>query len=118
LPASHGVYLEPFAAETQTLGVLCEPYCIWGVPDYVPAGAVDQATDLLRPEVLARMERRIQGINPGAGISRFSRAIVERYRLGNVSYHFEHGSEADCFGAFERVVSAGLWVVIPLCHPQ
>lgn len=57
LPASHGVYLEPFVAETQTLGVLYELYYIWGVPDDVPAGVVDQVTDLLRPEVLARMER-------------------------------------------------------------
>ncbi|KAJ8138943.1 hypothetical protein OY671_007845, partial [Metschnikowia pulcherrima] len=60
----------------------------------------------------------IQGINPGAGISRFSKAIVEQYGLSAVGYHFETGTEADCFGRFEQAIAAGTWVVIPLWHPQ
>jgi glycine betaine/proline transport system substrate-binding protein len=117
LPASHGGYLEPFEHEVRKLTVLYEPYCIWGVPDYVPA-EVTGVVDLLNPEVLTRMERLIQGINPGAGISRFSKAIIEQYGLAAAGYHFETGSEQDCFGRFERAVADGRWVVIPLWHPQ
>jgi glycine betaine/proline transport system substrate-binding protein len=117
LPASHGRYLEPFEHEVRKLTVLYEPYCIWGVPDYVPA-EVAGVVDLLNPEVLDRMERLIQGINPGAGISRFSAAIIEQYGLAAAGYHFETGSEQDCFGRFERAVADGRWVVIPLWHPQ
>lgn len=118
LPASHGAYLAPHEADTRRLGVLYEPYCIWGVPDYVPSSLVADVSDLLKPEVMARMERRIQGINVGAGISRFSKAVVQSYRLGDAGYHFEPGTEADCFDGYERAVAQGRWVVVPLWHPQ
>lgn len=118
LPASHGSYLAPFEDEVRKVTILYEPYCIWGVPDFVPEGAVASVTDLLKAPVLEKMDRLIQGINPGAGISRFSKAIVDQYGLSTVGYHFETGSEDDCFGRFERAVAAGAWVVIPLWHPQ
>jgi glycine betaine/proline transport system substrate-binding protein len=117
LPASHGKYLAPFKDEVRAITVLYEPYCIWGVPDYVPLtiAAVD---DLLKPQALERMERLIQGINPGAGISRFSQAIVADYGLDAAGYHFETGTEQQCFGRFEEAVAEARWVVIPLWHPQ
>ncbi len=118
LPASHGAYLAPFENEVRKVTVLYEPYCIWGVPDFVPETAVKGIEDLLRPPALHVMDRLIQGINAGAGISRFSTAIVEQYRLSAAGYHFETGSEADCFDRFEQAVAANKWVIIPLWHPQ
>jgi glycine betaine/proline transport system substrate-binding protein len=117
LPTSHGGYLRPFEQAVRKVTVLYEPYCIWGVPEYVPADVAGVA-DLLRPEVSARMEKLIQGINPGAGISRFSKAIIEQYGLAAAGYHFEAGTEQDCFGPFEDAVAERRWVVIPLWHPQ
>lgn len=118
LPASHGRYLAPSLERTTKLGVLYRPFCIWGVPDYVPQDEVNEISDLLKPQVLDRMERRIQGINPGAGISRFSVAMVEAYGLDAAGYHFRPGSESECFDGFERAVSEQRWLVIPLWHPQ
>lgn len=118
LPASHGAYLAPFETDVRKITVLYEPYCIWGVPDYVPQAAVGSVADLLKEPALGRMDRLIQGINPGAGISRFSRAIVEHYGLADAGYRFETGSEADCFDRFEAAHRAGSWVVVPLWHPQ
>jgi len=117
LPASHGEYLRPFEQEVRKVTVLYEPYCIWGVPEYIPAEVAGIA-DLLRPEISARMEKLIQGINPGAGISRFSKAIVEQYGLVAAGYRFEAGTEQECFGRFERAVAERGWIVIPLWHPQ
>ncbi|ATI80017.1 glycine betaine ABC transporter substrate-binding protein [Sphingobium yanoikuyae] len=117
LPASHGAYLAPFADDVRKITVLYEPYCIWGVPDYV-ADEVMSVSDLLTDPALLRMDRLIQGINPGAGISRFSQAIVEYYGLGAAGYHFETGTEAQCFDRFEEAVSRHAWVVVPLWHPQ
>jgi len=117
LPASHGRYLEPFRDEVREIAVLYEPYCIWGVPSYVPA-VVAGVSDLLREPALSRMERLIQGINPGAGISRFSAAIVSDYGLDAAKYEFRTGTEQDCFGRFEEAIAASRWVVIPLWHPQ
>lgn len=117
LPASHGAYLAPFEAEVRKVTILYEPYCIWGVPEYVPE-EVSSVADLLREPSLAKMDRLIQGINPGAGISRFSKAIVDRYGLAAAGYHFETGTEADCFDRFEAAVAEGKWLVVPLWHPQ
>jgi glycine betaine/proline transport system substrate-binding protein len=118
LPASHGGYLASYANRTRTLGVLYQPYCIWGVPDYVPVGEVNSVTDLKRPEVSTRMSPLIQGINPGAGISRFSREIISQYALDAVGYYFANGSEAQCFDRFENAVARNEWIVVPLWHPQ
>jgi glycine betaine/proline transport system substrate-binding protein len=107
LPASHGTYLAPHLQATRKLGVLYRPYCVWGVPEYVPESAVSQVSDLLKPEILVRMERRIQGINPGAGISRFSEAMVQAYGLADAGYHFRPGTEAECFDGYEQAVREG-----------
>ncbi|NWD73515.1 glycine betaine ABC transporter substrate-binding protein [Pseudomonas gingeri] len=118
LPDSHGAYLKPLADATRKLGVLYQPYCIWGVPDYVPESAVSEIADLLKPDVLARMDRTLQGINPGAGISRFSQSMVQAYGLSTAGYHFQPGSEAACFDGYEQAVSEERWLVVPLWHPQ
>jgi len=118
LPSSHGAYLAPFADQVRKITVLYEPYCIWGVPDYVPENTVREVADLLSEPVLDRMERRIQGINPGAGISRFSAAIIDQYGLGAAGYEFRTGTEEQCFGRFVDAVAQGRWVVIPLWQPQ
>lgn len=117
LPSSHGAYLAPFEADVRKLGILYEPFCFWGVPHYVP-DAISSVADLLGPMALRRMDRLIQGINPGAGISRFSKAIVAAYALDAAGYHFETGTEAECFGRFEKAVAERRWVVVPLWHPQ
>ena len=117
LPASHDVYLAPFETDVMKITVLYEPYCIWGVPDYVPA-EVAKVEDLLADPALSNMDRRIQGINPGAGISRFSKAIMESYALASAGYHFETGSEEDCFDRFEDAYRSRKWIVVPLWHPQ
>ncbi|MEN3811723.1 glycine betaine ABC transporter substrate-binding protein [Chromobacterium piscinae] len=118
LPGSHGAYLAPIENQIEKLAALYSPYALWGVPDYVPAEAVAEIADLKKPEVSARMIKKIQGINPGAGISRFSREIISRYRLGEDGYHFENGSLEDCVSAFEQAVARRDWTVVPLWQPQ
>lgn len=118
LPDSHGRYLAPMESTTTKLTVLYEPYCIWGVPAYVPEAEVAEISDLLKPDVLKRMELLIQGINPGAGISRFSKAMITEYGLDAVGYHFNPGTEEECFGRFMEAHEEKLWVTIPLWHPQ
>lgn len=118
LPASHSKYLAPIEDQVRKVTVLYEPYCIWGVGEHVPESAVATISDLLKPDVLERMDRRLQGINPGAGISRFSSRMIEDYGLAGAGYHFETGSEADCFDRFEEAAASGQWIVTPLWHPH
>lgn len=120
LPSSHGGY----KADTEEvvslieLGLHYEPYALWGVPDYVPVEDVAEISDLLKPEVIEKMKPTIQGINPGAGITRFSIKMMDEYGLNNAGYQFYPGSEEDCFSAFEQAVKNKEWVIVPLWKPQ
>ncbi|KAH9924764.1 putative substrate-binding transporter protein [Fomitopsis serialis] len=121
LPGSHETYLAPFRSDVLVLGeedgapAVYDPYCIWGVPDYVPEDTVRSIADLAKPEVAARFVRTVQGINPGAGISRFSKEIIARYGL---TLEFVDGDIPKCCAAFEAAYSNSEWVVVPLWHPQ
>ena len=120
LPSSHGLYKSQVQETVPLidLGLHYEPYALWGVPDYVPEEAVVEVSDLLKPDVLSKMKKEVQGINPGAGITRFSIKMLEEYGLSNVGYQFFTGTEEDCFNAFELAVKSKVWVVVPLWRPQ
>lgn len=120
LPSSHGIYKEQVEqqVDTRELGLHYQPYALWGVPDYVPAGQVTEVVDLLRSEVRQRMTPLIQGIGPGAGISRFSRQIMAEYGLEAAGYRFLNGSQEECLAAYEQAVAEERWVVVPLWRPQ
>lgn len=120
LPSSHGIYKAKVEeiCPLMELGLHYEPYALWGVSDYIPSEEVAEVSDLLKPSVLQKMTRRIQGINAGAGISRFSAKMVEEYGLSNHDYQFHTGTEEDCFGTFERAVANREWLVVPLWKPQ
>ncbi|UYC13975.1 glycine betaine ABC transporter substrate-binding protein [Xanthomonas sp. CFBP 8445] len=118
LPDSHGVYFAPMASRFEKVAVLYRPYAYWGVPDDVPQALVSSIEDLRKPEVAARMHKRIQGIGAGAGISRFSRTAMTQYGLAEAGYHFENGTLDDCVAAYEHAVQHGRWVVLPLWKPQ
>ncbi|TFV57907.1 glycine/betaine ABC transporter substrate-binding protein [Mycobacterium sp. PS03-16] len=117
LPWSHGEYFAPIAGSVRMLTVLYEPYPIWGVPDYVPA-EIASIPDLSQPVALEHMQRRIQGMAPGAGISEMSPRAVTEYGLDSAGYRFENGSEDDCIMAFIDAVQNRRWMVIPFWHPQ
>lgn len=120
LPSSHGIYradveqVQPLIE----LGLHYQPYAMWGVPDYIPKHAIAEVSDLLKPDVISKMNKDIQGINPGAGISRFSINMMHEYGLSDAGYQFHTGTEEDCFGAFERAVEHKQWFIVPLWKPQ
>ncbi|QDT03244.1 Glycine betaine/carnitine transport binding protein GbuC precursor [Rubripirellula lacrimiformis] len=120
LPSSHGGYKGEVERTVPLieLGLHYEPYALWGVPEYVPADDVREIADLLKPDVVKKMKSDIQGINPGAGITRFSIKMMDEYGLNDAGYRFHSGTEEDCFGAFERAVGNKQWMVVPLWKPQ
>ena len=117
LPDSHGAYIAPFEGDLIKLGVIYRPYCIWGIPTTAPS-EIASVTDLAKPEIAALFRKRIQGINPGAGISRFSRKMVVDYGLADLGFHFENGTVEDCTGAALDAADKGELAVVPLWHPQ
>ncbi|MFF3749100.1 glycine betaine ABC transporter substrate-binding protein [Streptomyces sp. NPDC002018] len=118
LPSSHAEYLSRYLDRVQVLAPHYRPYCVWAVPPYVPVEEVWDVSDLARPEVVERMTTAIDGINPGAGISRFSAAIVREYGLEKVGYTFTPGTEDGFIARVNRGIAAREWFVIPLWRPQ
>ncbi|PNV31897.1 glycine/betaine ABC transporter substrate-binding protein [Streptomyces sp. DH-12] len=118
LPSSHDIYLSRYTDRVRVLTPHYEPYCVWAVPPYVPEEAVGEVADLLRPEVAERMTTTIQGINPGAGISRFSARMVREYGLDRAGYGFMPGTEIDFVARLDRGVADREWFVVPLWRPQ
>lgn len=117
LPSSHGVYIAPFEDHVEKLAVIYTPYCIWGIPADAP-NDITSVEDLARPEVANQFRKLVQGITPGAGISRFSRQMVEDYGLSQHGFHFQNGTLDDCTGTYLSAVEAGDLAVVPLWHPQ
>lgn len=118
LPSSHGTYLAPYRDEVRVLAPHYEPYCVWAVPPYVPADLVGEVADLAHPEVAERMTLTIDGINPGAGISRFSARMVAEYGLDQAGYTFTPGTEPAFIARVEQGIADREWFVIPLWRPQ
>ncbi|MCR1024182.1 glycine betaine ABC transporter substrate-binding protein [Cellulophaga baltica] len=119
LPSSHGIYKSDVEKEVPLLelGLHYKPYALWGVPNYI-SEEITEVSDLLEPEVLSKMKKDIQGINSGAGITRFSIEMMEAYGLTAAGYKFHTGTEDDCFSAFENAVAHKQWMVVPLWKPQ
>ncbi|PJE79190.1 Glycine betaine/carnitine transport binding protein GbuC [invertebrate metagenome] len=119
LPSSHGAYKNNTEQKIKLheLGLHYEPYALWGVPDYV-SETVKSVRDLIHPEIADRFNKKIQGIGSGAGITRFSIAMMEQYGLTDAGYQFFTGTQEDCVNAFETAVEKNEWVIVPLWWPQ
>lgn len=117
LPASHGNYIAPYANDLQKLAVIYNPYCIWGIPDWAPA-EIQSITDLSDESNSRLFRKRIQGIGSGAGISRFSRTIIDNYELASKGFHFENGTLKDCTDAYVDAATNNELAIVPLWHPQ
>ena len=120
LPSSHGIYKKDVEKKIEVveLGLHYTPYALWGVPDYVPQSEVTEISDLLKPSVLEKMKKTIQGIGPGAGITRFSIKMMDEYGLKKAGYTFLTGTQEECIIAYEKAVEKKEWVVVPLWQPQ
>jgi glycine betaine/proline transport system substrate-binding protein len=109
LPHAHGA-LHVAASERTT--ELAELY-----REHVPATSVRCVEDLKRPEVLARMERRIVGIGPDSGLMRGAARILGEYGLDAHGYSLVTGPPSAWVSNARAIVDNGRWAVIPAWQP-
>jgi glycine betaine/proline transport system substrate-binding protein len=85
LPVTHAAYYARFKDEMDDLGVIYTGAKIgWAVPDYVPESEVSSIADLNKPDVKAKLNGTIQGIEPGAGEMVASEKALKEYDLGRI----------------------------------
>lgn len=119
LPHGHAVYWEQYGPRAEQLGVLYEGARFdWMVPTYIPQSAVASVADLEKPQVLARMQRTIQGTGRDSGNMILSAEVMQAYGLEAAGYRLEYGTLADFHGAYERAVAQQWWFVMPLWRPH
>lgn len=118
LPGSHGQYLEPFKEQIIQMGTIYSPYCIWGVPEYIDQATISRVEDLKDPAVSVLFDKQIFCINPGAGISRFSLEIIQKYGLNEYGYTLTNLPENEYFAYIEKRIAQKKHFIIPFWHPQ
>lgn len=116
-PETHRDYLEKFGDDLDDLGCLYAGARLgWAVPAYVPASTLGTITDLSKPAVQRSLGWRIQGVDPGAGITRLSEEALEAYRLEH--YQLQYASGAGMAVALKRAIDRNQWIVITAWRPH
>jgi len=90
----------------------------WAVPEYVPANLVRSIDDLRKPDVAARMDKRIRGIGATSRLMVGAMKIREAYGLDVAGYEVIPGEPKDWIANFKQAVSEQRWLVMPLWQPQ
>ena len=119
LPDGHAPLYAKVKDDTFQVGELYDNAKLyWAVPDYVPADAVRTIDDLKKPEVAARMDKRIRGIGATSGLMVGAAKIREAYGLDAAGYEVIPGEPKDWIENFKQAVAEQRWLVMPLWQPQ
>jgi len=119
LPHGHGVYWKQYGDRAEQIAVLYDGARFeWTVPQYVPAALVASIEDLTKPEVVARMERRIQGTGRDSGNMMVSAEVVKAYGLDAAGYELVPGTVAQFHQHYDHAIAQSKWFVMPLWTPH
>jgi glycine betaine/proline transport system substrate-binding protein len=119
LPVTHKVYWEKVADKVVNLGpVFTRAKLGWVVPEYIPEDKVSSITDLTDPEVKEKLDGKIMGIDPGAGLMQASEKAMEEYGLSDAGYNLISSSGAGMTAALARAVQKGDWIVVTGWSPH
>ncbi len=81
-PTTHEDYLDEYGDEIVDLGALYTDAKLgWIVPIYLYEQGLTSIEDLKEPKWRERLDGQIQGIDPGAGLTRLSKETIEEYDL-------------------------------------
>jgi glycine betaine/proline transport system substrate-binding protein len=119
LPDGHAPLYEKVKDATFIVGELYgDARLYWAVPDYVPAELVRSIDDLKKPEVAARMDKRIRGIGATSGLMVGAAKIRDAYGLDAAGYEVIPGEAQGWIDNFKQAVDEQRWLVMPLWQPQ
>jgi glycine betaine/proline transport system substrate-binding protein len=119
LPSAHAVYWQQHGREAVELATLYRgARLFWAVPAYMPVEEVATVEDLARPEVVARMVKRIRGTGPDSGLMIGSRKIMQAYELEAAGYELLPGKHEQWHAYFEDNYRHRRWFVMPYFRPN
>ena len=117
LPQTHADYFAKVKDDVETLGTVYEGAKLgWVVPAYVPEDMISSIEDLSKDEVKEKLDNTIQGIDPGAGLTRLSQQALKDYGLED--YDLQISSEAGMLTTVDRAFRSEDWFVATSWSPH
>lgn len=117
LPETHADYYAKVKDKVTTLGTVYDGAKLgWVVPKYVPEDAISSIEDLKKDDVKEKLKGRIEGIDPGAGLTRLSEKAVKDYDLDG--YKLQISSEAGMLTMVDRAIRKKEWFVATSWSPH
>ena len=115
-PGTHADYLDQVGGDVVNLSLLYGNASLgWVVPDYVPEDQLNSIEDLKKASVKDKLDGKIQGIDPGAGLMRLSKETIEEYGL---DYDLVSASGAAMTAALDRAINRDEWIVVTGWRPH
>lgn len=116
LPETHADYYKRIEDKVDNLGPLYQGAKLgWIVPTYIPESEISSIEDLKKPEIREKLKGEIQGIDPGAGLTRLSQEAIEKYGL---DYKLNISSEAAMLTTVDRATRTDGWFVATSWSPH
>ncbi|WP_457580380.1 glycine betaine ABC transporter substrate-binding protein [Ensifer canadensis] len=117
LPQTHADYYAKVKDKVETLGTVYEGAKLgWVVPAYIPESELNSIEDLQKPEIKAKLAATVQGIDPGAGLTRLSEKALKDYGLDG--YKLQISSEAGMLTSVDRAIRTEKWFVATSWSPH
>lgn len=117
LPDTHADYYKKVGGKVVDIGPLYTRARLgWVVPAYVPVSDVRSIADLAKGDVAGKLKRKVQGIDPGAGLMRLSAKAIKDYGLKR--YSLVSASGAAMTAALQRAVRRKEWIVVTGWSPH
>ena len=117
LPQTHADYFAKVKDDVETLGTVYEGAKLgWVVPAYVPEDMISSIEDLSKDEVKEKLNNTVQGIDPGAGLTRLSQQALKDYGLED--YDLQISSEAGMLTTVDRAFRSEDWFVATSWSPH
>jgi glycine betaine/proline transport system substrate-binding protein len=117
LPNTHSDYYAKVKNRVETLGTVYDGAKLgWVVPAYIPESEISSVEDLKKPEVQQKLANTIEGIDPGAGLTRLSKQAITDYGLSE--YKLQISSEAGMLTTVDRAVRSEKWFVATAWSPH
>ncbi len=115
-PTTHEDYIDEYGDEIVDLGVLYEDAKLgWIVPEETYEDGLQSIEDLKKDKWQRELRGQIQGIDPGAGITRLSHDVIEEYEL---DYTLIEASGAAMTAALDRAVTRDNPIVVTGWSPH
>ncbi|MFW5971779.1 MAG: glycine betaine ABC transporter substrate-binding protein [Desulfovermiculus sp.] len=119
LPTTHKNYWKKYANDVVNLGPLYTRAKLgWAVPEYVPEDKVKSISDLTDSEVADKLDKKITGIDPGAGLMQASEEAMDVYGLSDAGYELISSSGSGMTAALARAVKKEDWIVVTGWSPH